>query len=58
MVITAKPGHEALLKGTMFLHDPPHAPEQTGKILPGRKPVFEVRKGVRNPVERRVEEKT
>jgi hypothetical protein len=40
VVITAKPRHEALLKGTMFLNDPPHAPEQAGKILPGRKPAI------------------
>ena len=44
IVITAKPGHKALLKRTMLLNDRLHAPEQAGKVLPGREPVFEVRK--------------
>ena len=58
MVIATKTGHEAPLKGTMLFNDSPHAPEQAGKVLSGREPVFKVREGAGNPVERRVEQKS
>jgi hypothetical protein len=42
----------------MLFKDSPHAPEQAGKVLPGREPVFEVGEGADNPVEGNVEKKS
>jgi hypothetical protein len=57
-IIMAKAGNKAFLKGTVLLDDPPHAPEQVGKILSCGEPVFEIGGDFSNLVERRAEKKS